>query len=89
LEAASVADYSMYFEQGLVWDEQNLDKWISNPKAMIPDSPMALAFQGIPDAGERKAGLLNLVVQNSPGQTTSRAAAIYATSPVVLVSNLF
>jgi cytochrome c len=59
-KAASVADYSMYSagmkklgEQGLVWDEQNLDKWISNPKAMIPDSPMSLAFQGIPDAGER------------------------------------
>ena len=59
-KAAGVADYSMYSagmkklgEQGLVWDEQNLDKWIADPKAMIPDSPMALAFQGIPDAGER------------------------------------
>jgi len=59
-KAASVADYSMYSagmkklgEQGLVWDEQNLDKWIADPKAMIPDSPMALAFPGIPDAGER------------------------------------
>ena len=40
-------------EQGFVWNEQNIDKWIANPKAMIPDSPMALAFQGIPDAGER------------------------------------
>jgi len=59
-KAASVADYSMYSagmkklgEQGFVWDEQNLDKWIADPKAMIPDSPMALAFPGIPDAGER------------------------------------
>ena len=59
-KAASVANYSMYSagmkklgEQGLVWDEQNLDKWIADPKAMIPDSPMALAFPGIPDAGER------------------------------------
>jgi len=59
-KAASVADYSMYSagmkklgEQGFVWDEQNIDKWIADPKAMIPDSPMALAFPGIPDAGER------------------------------------
>ena len=59
-KAASVADYSMYSagmkklgEQGFVWDEQNLDKWIADPKAMIPDSPMALAFPGIPDPGER------------------------------------
>jgi cytochrome c len=59
-KAASVADYSMYSlgmkklgEQGFVWDEQNLDKWIADPKAMIPDSPMALAFPGIPDAVER------------------------------------
>jgi len=59
-KAAGVADYSMYSagmkklgEQGFVWDEQNLDKWIADPKAMIPDSPMALAFPGIPDAGER------------------------------------
>jgi cytochrome c2 len=37
-------------EQGFVWTEENMDKWIADPKAMIPDSPMALAFQGIPDA---------------------------------------
>lgn len=38
---------------GLTWTEENLDKWITDPKSMVPDSPMALAFQGIPDAGER------------------------------------
>jgi cytochrome c len=59
-KAASVSDYTMYSagmkklgEQGFVWNEQNIDKWIADPKAMIPDSPMALSFQGIPDAGER------------------------------------
>ena len=59
-KAASVADYALYSagmkklgEQGFVWNEQNLDKWIANPKAMIPNSPMALTFQGIPDANER------------------------------------
>jgi cytochrome c len=59
-KAASVADYTMYSagmkklgDSGLVWTEENIDKWITDPKAMIPDSPMALAFQGIPDANER------------------------------------
>jgi cytochrome c len=59
-KAASVADYALYSagmkklaEEGWVWTEENIDKWITNPKAMIPDSPMALAFQGIPDAAER------------------------------------
>jgi cytochrome c len=60
-KAASVADYaSMYSAgmkklgaEGFVWTDENIDKWIGDPKAMIPDSPMALAFPGIPDAAER------------------------------------
>jgi cytochrome c len=59
-KAASIADYPSYSAgmkklgaEGYVWTEENIDKWIADPKAMIPDSPMALAFQGLPDAGER------------------------------------
>ncbi len=59
-KAASVASYTMYSagmkklgEEGFTWTEANLDKWIADPKAMIPDSPMALAFQGVPDTAER------------------------------------
>jgi cytochrome c len=59
-KAASIADYPSYSAgmkklgaEGYVWTPENLDKWIADPKAMIPDSPMALAFQGMPDAGER------------------------------------
>jgi cytochrome c len=59
-KAASIADYTMYSagmkklgEEGYVWTEENIDKWITNPMAMIPDSPMALAFQGVADANER------------------------------------
>ena len=59
-KAASIADYPTYSagmkklgEEGYVWTEENIDKWIANPKAMIPDSPMALAFQGVPDANTR------------------------------------
>ena len=64
-KAASVADYaSMYSpgmkklgEQGFVWTPENIDKWIADLKAMIPDSPMALAFQGERDAATR-AGII-------------------------------
>jgi cytochrome c len=59
-KAASIADYPSYSagmkklgEEGFVWTPENIDKWIADPKAMIPDSPMALAFQGISDAGQR------------------------------------
>jgi cytochrome c len=57
---AGVADYTIYSaglkklgESGAVWTDENLDKWIADPKAMVPDSAMALAFPGIPDANER------------------------------------
>lgn len=59
-KAASVADYALYSAgmkklggDGFVWTPENIDKWIADPKAMIPDSPMSLAFQGVPDAAER------------------------------------
>ena len=58
-KAASVADYTYspgmkkLGDEGFTWTEEHLDKWIADPKAMIPDSPMSLAFPGIPDAGER------------------------------------
>ena len=58
-KAASIADYpysagmKKLGADGFVWTEENIDKWITDPKAMIPDSPMALAFAGVPDAGER------------------------------------
>jgi cytochrome c len=58
-KAASIADYpysagmKKLGADGFVWTPENIDKWITDPKAMIPDSPMALAFAGVPDAGER------------------------------------
>ena len=59
-KAASVASYATYSagmkklgEEGYTWTEENIDKWIANPKAMIPDSMMSLAFPGVPDAAER------------------------------------
>jgi cytochrome c len=58
-KAASVADYpysagmKKLGADGWAWTEENIDKWITDPKALIPDSPMARAFAGVPDAGER------------------------------------
>jgi cytochrome c len=59
-KAASIADYPSYSAgmkklgaEGFVWTPESLDKWMADPKAMIPDSPMSLAFQGIPNAEER------------------------------------
>jgi cytochrome c len=40
-------------EEGFVWNEQNLDKWIADPKAMLPESPMSLPFQGIQSPEQR------------------------------------
>ena len=58
-KAASIANYPMYSpgmktlgELGVVWTEENLDMWIANPKAMLPDSSMSL-FPGLPEASDR------------------------------------
>jgi cytochrome c len=40
-------------EEGFVWTPENIDKWIADPKAMLPDSPMSQLFPGMPDAQER------------------------------------
>ncbi len=40
-------------DDGFVWTAENIDKWITDPKAMLPDSPMAQLFPGVKDAQER------------------------------------
>ena len=40
-------------DSGIVWDEATLDKWITNPGAVIPDNNMAALFGGIDDAAVR------------------------------------
>jgi cytochrome c len=58
-KAASVEGYAYspgmkkLGEEGYTWTDEHLDGWIKDPKALLPDSPMSLAFQGIPDAAER------------------------------------
>jgi cytochrome c len=59
-KAASVAGYAGYSagmkklgEDGFVWTDAHIDQWIADPKAMLPDSVMAQAFQGLKDADQR------------------------------------
>ena len=55
-KAASVPDFTYspglkkLADSGLTWTDANLDKYLTDPKAMVPDSPMALA---LPDAADR------------------------------------
>jgi len=58
-KVASIANYPMYSpgmktlgELGVVWTEENLDRWLANPKALLPDSYMSM-FPGIPEASNR------------------------------------
>ena len=60
-KAASVADYAKQYSlgmkklgaEGFVWTEEHIDKWIADPKAMLPESPMAQLFTGISKPEER------------------------------------
>ncbi len=38
---------------GITWDEATLDKWISNPNAVVDGNNMGALFSGLSDAGER------------------------------------
>jgi len=52
-KAGSIADYN-YSEglkrSGVVWDEANLDKWLTDPQAFIPDAKM---FYHLSEAQDR------------------------------------
>jgi cytochrome c len=38
---------------GITWDEPTLDKWITNPNALIPGNNMGTIFEGVADPAER------------------------------------
>lgn len=39
-------------QSGLTWNEANLDKWLENPRALVPGNRMS--FPGLKDAAKRK-----------------------------------
>jgi cytochrome c len=53
---ASLAGYpysSALKSQTFVWDASTLDRWLTNPNAVVPGTIMA--FAGLPDAADRAA----------------------------------
>ena len=57
-KAASV-DYPNYSDVmrslgdfGVLWTEENLDRWVTNPKTVLPGTYMTV-FPGLPDASDR------------------------------------
>ena len=54
-KAASADGYTKYSkvlkESGIVWDEANLDKWLTNPKGMYPGTKMI--YPGLKKAEDR------------------------------------
>ena len=39
-------------DSGIVWDEASLDKWVTDPKKMVPGTKMV--FQGLKKKADRK-----------------------------------
>ncbi len=55
----------------IVWDEATLDKWITNPGAVIPDNNMAALFGGIDDASVR-AKIIAFLKQDTQMTTSAK-----------------
>jgi len=54
-KAGSIADFNYsdgVKKSGLTWDAPTLDKWIENPRQVVPDTKMS--FLGIKDPQKRK-----------------------------------
>ncbi len=49
---------------GWIWDADRIDKWITNPRAVLPGTKMT--FIGMPDANDRRDVVAFLKVQTSP-----------------------
>jgi cytochrome c len=64
-------------QSGLVWNEQSLDRWLTDPAALIPNNRMTI--QGIADAKTR-ANLIALLQLAGPNGPTGAAAAAPAIS---------
>lgn len=58
-------------DSGIVWDEATLDKWITNPGAVIPDNNMATLFGGIDDASIR-AKIIAFLKQDTQMATSAK-----------------
>jgi cytochrome c len=55
---------------GIAWDEKTLNKWITNPNAVVPGNNMGAIFSGLADAGER-AKIIGFLKQDTNKPTTN------------------
>lgn len=65
--AGTVADYAYspaLRQSGIVWDEATLDKWLSNPQAMVPGSKMFFALREAQDRADVIAYLKRMSAAN-------------------------
>lgn len=63
-KAGAIADYQFspaLAASGLVWDEATLDKWLENPRALVPGTKMSYA--GMSNAEQRKELVTWLMAQ--------------------------
>lgn len=64
-KSASLSDYSYspaMMKLGVTWDRATLDKYLTDPQAMVPGTKML--FPGLKDADDRKALIDYLAQQN-------------------------
>lgn len=65
-KSASLPDYSYspaMMKAGLTWDKATLDKYLTDPQAMVPGTKML--FPGLKDADDRKALIEFLATQSN------------------------
>jgi hypothetical protein len=56
---------------GITWDEPTLDKWITDPNALIPGNNMGAIFCGVADPDERKK-IISFLKQDTQTAASTR-----------------
>jgi cytochrome c len=62
--AGAIPDYAYspsLKNSGLIWNAENLDRWLTNPQALVPGSKM---FFSLPNAKDRADVIAYLTLQN-------------------------
>jgi cytochrome c len=74
-KAGSLPSFNRYSDalksSGITWDDQTLDKWLADPKALVPGNEMP--FVGIRNAQQRADLLAFLKEATKPGAPTAQA----------------
>lgn len=75
-KAGTLSSFDRYSDalksSGIVWNDDTLDRWITDPEHMVPDN--AMPFEGIKDAAARADLLAFLKHATKPGATPERTA---------------